>query len=171
MRAVLRPLMARHLFRKALGYAGRRRAWRALGARLAPDVMLSARVVMRHPENVEIGPGTRLNGRVWIDSWGRVTIGANVQMNGDIDLYTASHTIDEPHLLGDDIRPIEIGEYAWLAHSIIVLPGRTVGRAAVVGSGAVVAHDVPEYGVAVGNPARVVKYRARIEFDYRPSDF
>jgi serine acetyltransferase len=164
-------LMARHAFRKALGSRGRRRAWCLLGAQLADDVKLSARVAMRRPEHVSIGPGSRLDGRIWIDSWGQVAIGANVQMNGDIDLYTGSHDINSPHLLAGDIRPIEIGDYAWLAHRIIVLPGRKVGRCAVIGSGAVVAHDIPDYGVAAGNPARVVKERARVDFTYRPSEF
>ena len=36
-----------------------------------------------------------------------------------------------------------------------VLPGVTIGRGAVVGAGAVVSKDVPEYAVAAGNPARV----------------
>ncbi|MDO8597376.1 MAG: hypothetical protein Q7R45_12230, partial [Sulfuricaulis sp.] len=39
------------------------------------------------------------------------------------------------------------------------LEGLTIGEGAVVGAGSVVAHDVPAFAVAVGNPARVVHYR------------
>jgi acetyltransferase-like isoleucine patch superfamily enzyme len=167
---LLPHLMRRLPFRKVLGSEGRALAWRLLGAHLAADVKLSPRVYMRIPSNVSVGYGSRLNGRVWIDAWGKVAIGSNVQINGELDLYTADHDVDSPDLRGS-IRSIEIGDYAWLANRIIVLPGVTIGQCAVVGSGAVVSRSVPDYGVAVGNPARVVKERARTEFSYRPSDF
>lgn len=53
--------------------------------------------------------------------------------------------------------PIEIGEDCWLGGNVVVLPGVTIGRGATVGAGSVVAKDVPEFCVVVGNPARVVK--------------
>jgi maltose O-acetyltransferase len=158
------------VFRKVLGRRGRVAAWQALGADIAHDVVLSARVTMRRPEHVAIGSGSRLNNRIWLDSWGQITIGSNVQMNGDIDLYSAGHDVDSP-VLAEDIRSIDVGDYCWLAHHVVVLPGRRIGRFAVIGTGSVVAHDVPEYGVAVGNPARVVKHRARVDYTYRPSEF
>lgn len=42
------------------------------------------------------------------------------------------------------------------AHAII-LPGVSVGRYAIVGAGSVVTKDIPDYGVAVGNPAHVIR--------------
>lgn len=48
-----------------------------------------------------------------------------------------------------------IGHGAAVGGGAIVLPGVTVGRMALVGSGAVVTRDVPERGIAVGNPARL----------------
>ncbi len=53
-----------------------------------------------------------------------------------------------------------VGDGAWIGHGAIILPScRYVGRGAVVGAGAVVSKDVPDYSVVVGNPARIVKYR------------
>lgn len=50
-----------------------------------------------------------------------------------------------------------------------VLPGVRVGRHAVVGAASVVTKDVPDYAVAVGNPARVIKMldKARFQEDER----
>lgn len=56
-------------------------------------------------------------------------------------------------------KPIKIGNDVWIGHSAIVLPGVTVGNGAVIGAGAVVSKDIPAYAVAVGNPAKIIKYR------------
>lgn len=52
-----------------------------------------------------------------------------------------------------------IGPDVWLGHNAIVMPGVRVGLGAVVGSGAVVTHDVPDFAVVVGVPARVIRQR------------
>ena len=161
-------LMWYYPFRKAIGRDGRRRAWVALGAQIADNVAIGPGVVMRFPEKVKVGAGSKLGGRVWIDSWGEVTIGSNVLLTGDIDLLSTQHVVDDPKLKGDR-RSVTIGDYVWLALKIVVLPGVTIGNYAVIGTGSVVAGDIPEYAIAVGNPARVVKERARIEYTYVPS--
>ena len=52
-----------------------------------------------------------------------------------------------------------IGNDVWLGNGSTVLPGVTIGHGAIVGAGSVVSHDVPAYGIAVGNPARLVRHR------------
>ena len=37
------------------------------------------------------------------------------------------------------------------------MPGITIGRYAIIGAASVVTHDVPDYGIAVGNPAKIIK--------------
>ena len=56
------------------------------------------------------------------------------------------------------IRPVRICEGAWLGQSVVVCPGVTIGRGAVVGANSVVREDVPEYTVAAGVPARSIRY-------------
>lgn len=49
---------------------------------------------------------------------------------------------------------------AWIGDSALILPGcKRIGIGAVVGAGAVVTRDVPDFAIAVGNPARVIRYR------------
>jgi acetyltransferase-like isoleucine patch superfamily enzyme len=55
--------------------------------------------------------------------------------------------------------PIVIGSAAWIGDKTIFLPGANVGPGAVIGAGSVVAGEIPAFAIAVGNPARVVRYR------------
>ncbi|PSR13596.1 MAG: acyltransferase [Bacteroidetes bacterium] len=54
--------------------------------------------------------------------------------------------------------PICIGDQAWIATRAIILPGVSVGRGAVVGVGAVVDTDVPDYAVVAGVPAKIIRF-------------
>ena len=54
---------------------------------------------------------------------------------------------------------VTLGDDVWLGHGVIVLPGVGIGTGAAIGAGAVVTKDVPPFAVAVGNPARVIRFR------------
>jgi acetyltransferase-like isoleucine patch superfamily enzyme len=56
-------------------------------------------------------------------------------------------------------RPTAIGADSWLGAAVIVLEGVTVGRGAVIGAGSLVNNDVPDFGIAVGTPAKTVRTR------------
>jgi lipopolysaccharide O-acetyltransferase len=57
----------------------------------------------------------------------------------------------------DRVAPVEICDDAWLGQNVVVGPGVRIGRGAVVGSNSVVLSDIPDYSVAVGAPARVIR--------------
>ena len=65
----------------------------------------------------------------------------------------------------DCSKPVEVGDYAWIGAGATVLPGVRVGHHAVIGASSVVTKDVPDYAVAVGNPARVVKILDKTRFE------
>lgn len=54
-------------------------------------------------------------------------------------------------------KPIRIQKGAWIGANAVILAGVSVGKHAIVGAGAVVTKDVPDYAVVVGNPAKVIK--------------
>ena len=58
---------------------------------------------------------------------------------------------------------IIVDDDVWIGESAIIMAGVHIGRGAVIGAGAVVTKDVPPYAVAVGTPAKVVKYRFHYE--------
>jgi acetyltransferase-like isoleucine patch superfamily enzyme len=66
----------------------------------------------------------------------------------------------------DEVRPVRIGNRAWLGRRATILPGVTIGEDAVVGACAVVTKDVPPGAICVGNPGRIL---SRTVYDPRPS--
>ena len=106
-------------------------------------------------------------GRCEIALHDKVTIGRRVVINDGALVLTASHSLRDP-AWHHKKAPIVIGDYAEIASNAIVLPGVTIGRGAVVGAGAVVREDVPDYGVVVGNPARLMPNQRTRELNYSP---
>jgi acetyltransferase-like isoleucine patch superfamily enzyme len=61
----------------------------------------------------------------------------------------------------DGAGPIRIGDHAWIGSRAIILKRVSIGRGAVVASGAVVTKDVPDLTIVAGNPARTVRILER----------
>jgi acetyltransferase-like isoleucine patch superfamily enzyme len=62
----------------------------------------------------------------------------------------------EIHELIEEV-PVVLEDHCFIGVNAVVMPGVTVGRASVVGSGAVVTADVPPLTMVAGNPARIIK--------------
>jgi putative colanic acid biosynthesis acetyltransferase WcaF len=131
---------------------------RAFGARLDASAAIHSSCRIYSPMHLTMGPRSCLGPRVDCYNAAAITIGADVTVSQDAFLCTASHDIDSaarPLVT----RPITIGDGAWIFARAIVLPGVCIGTGAVVAAGAVVTRDIEPYGVAAGNPARVVRER------------
>lgn len=62
------------------------------------------------------------------------------------------------HLEFTEPKPIVIEENVWVGFGAIILPGIVIGRGAVIGCNTIVSENIPPYAVAVGVPARIIKY-------------
>ena len=105
--------------------------------------------------HVEIGKDVMVNNNALFMARGGITIEDHVMIAADASIITNNHDPYDRQLL--TCRPVLIKEGAWIGAHAIVLPGVCVGRYAIVGAGSVVTKDIPGYGVAVGNPARVIR--------------
>lgn len=55
------------------------------------------------------------------------------------------------------VAPVHIKSGTWLGEKVMVMPGVTIGEKCIVGAGSIVTKSIPDYCMAVGNPAKVIK--------------
>ena len=109
-----------------------------------------------------IGDGTSIAGNCVLSAASSIRLGRKVliargvYVSDHIHAYAdTSRAVLEQGI--DRVEPVEIGDGAWLGENVVVGPGVRIGRGAVIGGNAVVLEDVPDYALAVGVPARVVR--------------
>jgi len=74
-------------------------------------------------------------------------------------IYGLDEINDESFFQWREKQVCRIGHDTWLGHGAIVMSGVSIGTGAVIGAGAVVTRDVPDYGIAVGVPAKILRFR------------
>ncbi len=151
-------------------------------------LILEGRVELTHPERVRLGRRVRLGVDVYMAVWpeGRLEIGDDsyigrrtiilahqqVCIGRDSLIAPECHITDVNHGMeaGQSIRtqplhsrPIRIGNDVWIGAGCSILPGVTIGDGAVIGARAAVTRDIPPMAIAVGVPARVIRYRSGAE--------
>jgi lipopolysaccharide O-acetyltransferase len=116
---------------------------------------------------IVIGDDVQLNNNVHITAVRSVTIGHRALIASGVFIsdhnhgtYAGANQSDPrvpPARRPLSVLPTEIGDDTWLGEYVCVLPGVRIGRGVVVGAGSVVTADLPDYVIAVGAPARVIR--------------
>lgn len=105
-------------------------------------------------QGVQINPGAVLYGRVAVGDF------SMIGPNAVIAATNHGMSIDIPmSLQKSTVEGVTIGDDVWIGANATILDGVTIGSGAIIGAGAVVSHDIPSMAVAVGVPAKVIKYR------------
>ncbi len=121
-----------------------------------------ARLQVANRATLRIGDRTGIGPYNFFNAFDDLTIGSDTMFSPMVNINCADHGMK----LGTPMReqygtygPVTIGSDCWLGAMVVVLKGVTIGDGAVVGAGAVVTKDIPEYAIAVGVPAKVVGER------------
>ncbi len=126
-----------------------------LAVGMAPGQQMLSTTVVRIGDRCVLGRGSGIVGHLSIDIGDDVWTGHHVyitdQNHGYEDLQRPISQQWMPE------RPVSIGAGSWIGHGAVVLPGANVGCHVVIGANSVVAGEIPDYTVAAGNPARVIK--------------
>lgn len=114
------------------------------------------------PENISIGKSF-LNEDIFLNGLAGITICDHVMMGHRCTITTDDHYFENPDILplyqGRKSAPIIIEDGAYIGINVVILPGVTIGAGAVIGAGSIVNKSIPSMAVAVGVPARVIRYR------------
>lgn len=109
--------------------------------------------------HIEIGENFYSNHNCVILDCAKVTFGDNVFVGPNCVFSTAGHPLDvEQRNQGLEYAyPISVGNNVWIGMGVLVLPGVSIGNNSIIGAGSVVAKDIPEGVIAVGNPCRILR--------------
>lgn len=113
--------------------------------------------------NITIGDRVIINDFCYLTSDHSIKIGNNVQIAEFVSVRDYDHEfartdipISQQGLRG---APISIGEGTWIGRGVMITSGVTIGAHCVVGANAVVTRDLPDWSVAAGIPARILRSR------------
>lgn len=127
--------------------------------------------LMEKPGRIVIGKGCFLCYFLTILGGADVTIGDGVLMASHVLICSESHGVDptsELPYMSQPLKcaPITIGDGTWIGEKACILSGVSIGKKCIIGAGAIVTKSIPDYSMAVGNPARVIK-----KFDFEKNEW
>ena len=132
---------------------------RAIINQFSEDANIIPPFACSYGSNISVGEATVINhSGVFIDS-GKINIGAHALIGPKSLLNCSLRPYDAKARDNGMAKAaaINIGDGAWLGGKVTVLPGVSIGKHSVIGSGSVVTHDIPNDVVAVGNPCKIVR--------------
>ena len=106
-------------------------------------------------DHVKMGNNVYINCNCLMMARGGITIEDDVMLAANVQLISNNH--DEYNRQVLICKEIRIKKGAWIGAGASIMPGVTIGKYAIVGAGAIVTKDVPDYTVVVGVPARIIK--------------
>ncbi|MGN0765768.1 MAG: DapH/DapD/GlmU-related protein [Christensenellales bacterium] len=108
---------------------------------------------------VTIGKNVFIGNNFAATCYGGLVIEDNAMIALNCTIATVNHDYENLNIVKG--KTVTIKKNAWVCSNVTIVPGVTIGEGAVVGAGSVVTKDIPDFAVVVGNPAKVIKYRAK----------
>lgn len=117
------------------------------------------------PPALIIGDNVNIEQNVHIICSSRIVVGDNTSITGGCAIVDTVHSyedVSDSRKIGSRLdlgtsAPVEIGENTFLGYGSVVLPGVRIGKHCIIGANSTVTQDVPDYCVAFGTPARIVR--------------
>lgn len=112
--------------------------------------------------NIKIGNNSGIGKNSIVGAY--TQIGDNVMMGEACFIYARNHKTDRldiPMCIQgfEEYRPVVISDDVWIGARVTILPGAKIGKGVIIGAGAVITGEIPDYAVVGGVPARIIKYR------------
>lgn len=132
----------------------RSRLLQQIGMKIGDGCFFSEALYVHDGRNLSIQGGARIGAFCRIFDFSPITIGRGLLASHGLTLVSGTHNIED---LADQPGPITIGAGVWIGINVTIVGPVTIGKGSVIGAGSVVLHDIPQYVVAAGTPAKVIK--------------
>jgi acetyltransferase-like isoleucine patch superfamily enzyme len=124
---------------------------------------ISTNVRLLSPSRITIGSNVGIARDVTLDGRGDIEIGDFTIIGFESVLLTSTHNYSNRGVpiakQGMYSKPVKIGRDCWIDARVMVLPGIEIGDGCIIGANSVVTKNIPQYCIAAGVPARVIKER------------
>lgn len=125
------------------------------------NVLFNFPVKIEGKSKIEIGRDSAIGTYTHIWGNGGVTIGERVLIAAHCAITSVTHDHSNLNIRFADLifKPVIIEDDVWLGYGVIVLPGITIGKGAVVAAGSVVTKNIEPFTINAGVPAKFIKKR------------
>lgn len=127
-----------------------------LFGRKLDDVRILTPFICDFGNRVTFGKDVFINHSAILSASGGIEFEDGCMAAPGLRIATINHDMNERHTIYT-YGKVTVKQNAWIGMNVTICPGVTIGKYAVVGAGAVVTKDVPDYAVVAGVPAKVIK--------------
>ncbi len=120
------------------------------------DVRILTPFICDFGNRVTFGKDVFINHSAILSASGGIEFEDGCMAAPGLRIATINHDMNERHTIYT-YGKVTVKQNAWIGMNVTICPGVTIGKYAVVGAGAVVTKDVPDYAVVAGVPAKVIK--------------
>jgi bifunctional N-acetylglucosamine-1-phosphate-uridyltransferase/glucosamine-1-phosphate-acetyltransferase GlmU-like protein len=108
-----------------------------------------------------LGNNSQIHQNCHITCAKNIEIGDDVIIVANVTITDIIHPYNEPFIPINKtriiVKPVKIGNQTYIYNNAVILPGVEIGKHCIIGANSVVNTNIPDYSVAVGNPAKVIK--------------
>ncbi|MEO8887353.1 MAG: acyltransferase [Mucilaginibacter sp.] len=127
------------------------------------SILFCTGVIAQKGTGIVIGNRTGISARAYLAGQGGITIGNDVIMGPNVQIFSENHVFDDTLLTikeqGVTKQAVIIGNNCWLGAGCTILAGVILGDGCVVAAGSVVNKSFPANSVLAGVPAKLIKTR------------
>lgn len=122
------------------------------------DVRILTPFICDFGNRVKFGKGVFINHSAILSASGGIEFEDGVMIAPGVRIATINHDMNERHSIYT-YGKVVIKKNAWIGMNVTICPGVTIGKYSVVGAGAVVTKDIPDYAIVGGVPAKIIRYQ------------
>ncbi|MFA6086676.1 DapH/DapD/GlmU-related protein [Mucilaginibacter sp.] len=130
------------------------------------SILFCTGIIAQKGTGIIIGDRTGISARAYFAGQGGITIGNDVIMGPNVQIFSENHNYSNINILikdqGVTKQAVTIGNNCWIGGGATILSGVNIGDGCIVAAGSVVVKSIPANSIVAGVPARIIKNREEV---------